>query len=102
MLPYFADAVEWWMKQNNTWGRVHTKQEADGSYKLVAFDVPGLTEPTEPEIQTIITNYQAAKAGENTARRNRKAALLTKLGITTAQEKKALRELLEDFGDDAK
>ena len=94
-----ALALEWHLRalgklQN---ARVNT-EETESGYRITAWAVTGVSQPTDAEVETIINQYTAARDTDAAARRTRKLALAAKLGLA-AGEVRALRELIEDKGD---
>ena len=96
-----AEALETWLRAQNKFdgAKVRTSLDANGEYIITAWDVPGVAKPTEQEIQQIVSQADQDKASEKTSRKNRKKAVLQKMGLTK-NDLKALIEMIEDKSDE--
>ena len=96
-----AEAVETWLRAQNKFdgAKVSTSLDANGKYVITSWDVPGVAKPTEQDLQQIISQTDQDKASEKTSRKNRKKAVLQKMGLTK-NDLKALVELIEDKSDE--
>lgn len=94
-------ALEWWLRDQNKFdgARVETK---DGV--ITSWDANGVTQPTDVEITTIITNYEASVVSEKDSKKQRKRQLLDALatltGLTRKQVLKCFNEIVQDRTDD--
>jgi len=57
-----AAALEWWLRGQGKFegANVSTRQNPDGTYSITTWSVSGVTQPTDSEVDQIITNYEAA------------------------------------------
>lgn len=96
-----AAALSWWLESQNklNGAKVGTKEVSENVWEISEWEVSELAKPTDAEVDTIITDYQTHLTNEKDARKTRKQAVRTKLGLTKS-ELKALLEIVLDGHDD--
>lgn len=93
-----AQALFW--KYWKEGAKINTAQTEDGSFEITNWEHPDdVPEPDEIAIDTALKEYKADQAAKKEARKIRKKAVMSKLGLSK-QELTALLELIEDRSDD--
>lgn len=88
-----AQALEWWL---NTQGKfkgssVCTAQNENGNFSITKWNVDGINQPTDKELDKIIDDYISSVAQNIQTDATQKQAVLSKLGITDDEFKSLLK-----------
>lgn len=67
----------------------------NNQWEIDSWLVPGITQPTDAEVETMIDTYEAYVAQEETNKNNRISSIKTKLGNLSSDDVTALKELLD-------
>lgn len=91
-----SSALEWYMKDNGTWGTVGTRHNKNtGKYYISDWSVPGLAMPADDAALAVIqADYQQSLVDKQAEKQAAKDKTKTKLGMNDKQLEE-LKQALE-------
>lgn len=93
-----AHALYW--KYYKSGASIRTRQNEDGSFSIFEWSHPdGTPEPKESEIKTAISEYKTHLSNEEIAKKDRKQAYMTKIGMSK-NDIQSLVDLVKDGNDE--
>ena len=86
-----SNALNWWLKsQGKLNGATVVTEEKDGDWKITEWNVDGVSKPTNSDINAIVSSYKEDLETKKSAKLNKRAEVLAKLGITEEEWKELL------------